>query len=236
MDVVYPVRPGDSNEELRFSLRSLSNLIHGDVWIVGYKPSWVTNVEFIEGNLGPTGHANVYQNILLACRHPDVSENLIVMNDDFFITEPISEIPDSYRSTLQQHLDLPKVRSARQSWWHKSLVTTQVCLSAVGYDDPLSYELHVPMPVNKTLMRETLERFDQVAPANPPQWRTLYGALHITDPVRLPDSKAFRAGAVGKPYHSTTDLSWPRYRTQFAALFPEPSAYEDARSLAKVRR
>lgn len=238
-DIVYPVRPGDLNEELRFSLRSLEAHFpeHGTVWIVGYKPAWLTGVEYIPGNRSPSPRANVYQNVLAAVRHPDVAEDVVVFNDDFFVTSPVAEVPLAYRSTLAEHLNLPRLRAtAGKSWWRESLLTTQVCLQALGYAEPLSYELHVPFPISKSQMRYTLERFEAVTPTNPPQWRTLYGNLHGSpEDVQLPDGKAFRPGQIRKPYLSTTDLSWRHFRAGMVALFPEPSRYEDARALAKAR-
>lgn len=226
LDLVYPVRPGDVNEELRFSLRSVeANYPHGRIWLVGDMPNWVTGVEFIPGNTQPHMRANIYHNLLAVCRHPKVADEFVIFNDDFFVTEPVEGTPMSYRSTLREHLDLPRLRTT-QGWWKDSLTTTLICLQAVGIDDPLSYELHVPFPVNKAKMLATLEQFKNVTPANPPQWRSLYGNLHATNPVKAGDSKVFRPGPLRTPYHSTTDVSWRNFRTTFRTLFPEPSPYE----------
>ncbi len=227
-DIVYPVRPGDINEELRFSLRSLAANYpeHGKVWVVGHVPPWLTGVGHIPGNASANPRENVYNNILAACRHPEVSDRFIVMNDDFFLTEPMATIPVAYRGTLADHLHLPRLRVNPQSWWRQSLLTTQVCLQAVGYPEPLSYELHVPFPVVKHRMRDTLAHFAHITPANPPQWRTLYGNLHVDDPVQMPDSKVFRNAPIRTPFHSTTDLSWRHFKAAFTAMFPEPSPYE----------
>jgi hypothetical protein len=47
-DVVYVVRPGNRNEELRYSLRSIAaHLPHRRVWLAGFCPSWVRNISFI---------------------------------------------------------------------------------------------------------------------------------------------------------------------------------------------
>ena len=237
LDIVYPVRPGDTNEELRFSLRSLAKFYpdHGTVWIVGHKPAWLTGVEVIPGgNPSRSAQTNVYQNVLLACRHSGLPDQFVIFNDDFFLTEPVTEFPDTYRSTLQEHLNLPRLRTTPKSWWRDSLLTTQVCLQAVGYENPLSYELHLPMPVVKDKMRATLEHFASVTPQNPPQWRTLYGNLHVTGAVKTEDSKVFRPGKVRRPVHSTTDQSWRHYRTAFAKMFPTPSRFESAGT--QVRR
>lgn len=239
-DIVYPVRPGEVNEELRYSLRSLHAHVPdvGTVWVIGYAPGWLTGVEVIPGG-NPTNnsHANVYRNVLMSMQHEAVAEDVVVFNDDFFITAPVETLPVAYRSTLAEHLNLPRLRTAGKSWWKESLQTTQVCLQAFGITDPLSYELHVPFPCSKGAMRETLERFAAVTPDNPPQWRTLYGNLMLTEPgVQLPDSKAFNGQAIRKPFLSTTDLSWRNFRTKLAAMFPDPSPYEQAVSPMAVRR
>lgn len=236
-DIVYPVRPGDVNEELRYSLRSLETHYpdHGQVWVVGHCPPWLTGVEVIPGgNASANPRSNVYRNILAACQHGDVAEDVLVFNDDFFLTAPVEEFVVGYRCSLAEHLRLPRLRMNPQSWWRESLTTTQVCLQAVGYEDPLSYELHVPLPIRKSAMCETLERFAAITPDNPPQWRSLYGNLHVTDPVKMSDSKVFRNAPVRSPFHSTTDLSWRHFRAAFAARFPTPSRYE--RPAATSRR
>ena len=47
LDVVYCVKELITNEELRYSLRSLRNLPHRKVWIFGGCPKWV-NTEEVE--------------------------------------------------------------------------------------------------------------------------------------------------------------------------------------------
>lgn len=224
MDVIYPVRPGDDNPELMYSLRSLeANYPHDRVWIIGHKPAWLTDVEYIPGNFGDY-HSNVYNNIRLACEHPDIAEDIVIFNDDFFITEPITDIHTLYRSSLTEHLDLPRVK--RGGWWKASLETTQVCLQAHGIADPISYELHLPFPCSKTLMAETLTLFQHVTPDNPPQWRTLYGNLHNIAGRRHRDVKAYHQAQLHRPYHSTEDRSFAGFASQLAHLFPNPSRYE----------
>lgn len=220
LDIVYPVRAGDNNPELKYSLRSLeANYPHATVWIVGYKPPWVTNVEFIPGNQRAL-RANIYFNLLAACEHPGVGDDIVVFNDDFYITQPVGEIPTYYRGTLQAHID--KVRRPGH-WWTESLITTQQCFTGT----PLSYELHTPFVASKQLMRETLEQFADVQPINPPQWRTLYGNLHAIGGTPHPDPKALQRGPLNTPFHSTDDGSFLRhYRRPLHDLFPEPSRYE----------
>lgn len=229
MDLVYPIKPGDDNQALRYSLRSLINLAHDRVWIVGYKPAWVTGVEFIPGNHADY-HANVYNNIRLACEHPDVADEIAVMNDDFVVTEPVGEVRPLYRGALADHLEIPRVK--RGGWWKDSLTTTQVCLQAHGIADPISYELHVPFPADKTQMAQTLAQFQHVTPANPPQWRTLMGNMHHVGGKQRQDVKAYHASELHRPFHSTEPRSFPAFEGQLAAMFPEPGKYEMAEVMA----
>lgn len=227
-DIVYPVRPGDKNDELRWSLRCLEVNFpnHGQVWVVGHLPSWCINVQHIHGNTGKTEGANVYTNILKAVQNTDMATQLVLMNDDFFITKPINEIPVLYRGPLQAHLKLNSVARQPNNRWAKSLRTTLIVLQAVGFPDPMSYELHVPMPVDRQAMADTLSRFTSITPSEPPQWRSLYGNINHIGGEEFPDCKAYGERAIGTPFHSTNDTSWRHFRTKFAAQYPKPSRYE----------
>lgn len=226
LDIIYPVRPGDDNEELRYSLRSLRNFPHNQVWIVGHKPPWVTNTRYIPGNRQRHRRANLWHNILAACQHPDVSDEVVIFNDDFFITQPIDHAPILSRGTLDDHINLKRVQRGAP-WWRDSLITTRAVLQTLGHLNPISYELHTPFPANKHLMAETLERFQHITPHNPPQWRSLYGNLHITTSRRAgEDAKAYCRGPLRTPFHSTEDASFRYFRDDLNTLFPTPSRYE----------
>lgn len=222
MDVVYPVRPGENNPELKFSLRTLAaNLPHDRVWLVGEKPSWTTGVEFIEGgNPHSNKTANYSYNVLLACREAAVSENFLLFNDDFFVTAPMPEIPVYHRGPLSVHLRQSRHRA---DWWAKGLRRTARMLYDAGINDCLSYELHVPMPVNKFAMLSTLERFCEPPPGF---LRSLYGNEHRIGGERLADVKNIRLGGVQRPLHSTQDNVWKRYARWYWQNFPDRCRYE----------
>lgn len=233
------MRPGESNDELRFSLRSLSNVPHDRVWFVGHKPPWVKNVGWIEGgNSAPHTRANLWRNLTLACAHPDVSEDVLIMNDDIYIVGRVEQVPVLHRGLLAEQIVTVRRNAGTRGWWQDSLATTRDCLAEAGYDDPLSYELHVPFPCSKTLMAQTLDRFAHVTLHNPPQWRTLYGVTHQIGGSQHRDGKAVRPGPIARPYHSTDDMSWRYFRARFIQLFPDASPYErpaaNARSLVNV--
>lgn len=220
LDIVYPVRPGDRNDELRFSLRSLVNFPHGDIWVVGYKPRWLTGVRYIPGNKSMYEHANIFNNILSVCENPNLPSEFVLFNDDFFVTRPVDKAPNWYRCTLQEHIDNPGVRG----WWRDSLETTMETLVDQGFSDPLSYELHVPIQVEKHTLASTLGKFIDVKPHNPPQWRTLYGNINAIGGSVHNDTKV---RSLTIPFHSTSDVGFKRrFCSHYVKMFPQPSQYE----------
>ena len=227
MIAIYPIRPGDDNPELQYSLRSLQNLPQiTEVWSVGYKPTWMQPDRHINGNLQDTSHANVYDNIRRACRA--TTGQVAIFNDDIYATTHVTTIPTVYRSTLDEHLNLPRLQRAAGQWWPTSLQTTKTCLQAHGIETPLSYELHTPFVCDPQKMADTLDLFAYVTPDNPPQWRSLAGNMLNMGGAQSADGKAYGPGALNRPWHSTEDASFPYYAEQLADRFPDPSPYEKA--------
>lgn len=225
LDMVIPVRAGDFNPELRYSLRTLQANYpeHGEIWIVGYQPRWLVNVNFIPGN-GYHGNRNVYTNVLAAAQHPDTPDDFIITNDDIFFTQPVAEIPVHHHGLLTKQV--APIRRKPRNWWHRSLLLTLDTLQNAGYSDPISYELHCPLPVRKAAMAAVLARFAHINPQAPPQWRTLYGVVNGIGGTQHPDPKARHRGPIKTPWHSTEDTSWRYYQGYFQQHYPTPSRYE----------
>jgi len=226
--IIYPVRDGEHNPELAYSLRSLANLPHGPVFVVGYKPTWVRGVEYIPGgNASQWPRANLYNNLRLACAHPGVPDELVIMNDDMYITAPVDSVPVLWRTpTMEASLKELVRRVGARGWWQDSLQTTLRALRDVGVAEPGCYEIHTPFPCDRDLMAQTLARFAHLTPHNPPQWRTLYGVLHHRDPKLHIDPKMLRPGPLHHPFHSTEDHSFKYFRSRLNEMFPQPSPYE----------
>ena len=134
-DIVYVVRPGDRNEELRYSLRSLANLPHGRVWIAGYCPSWVTGVEVIPVQGQPGSHQTAKANLRAACEHSAVVEDFVYFNDDFFVMQPLERMPVMHRGTIDE-----AIRSGMRSSYTRAMKVTRQILVERGIAEPLCYE------------------------------------------------------------------------------------------------
>lgn len=184
MDIVYPVREGEPNEGLRYSLRSLSNLPHRNVYIAGYKPKWIDGIRHIPTKQNASDLDNVNQALIAACLQPDLSDDFILMNDDFFIMQPLMHIPNYYQSSLLERVELYLKLTPLQAY---SLIKTGEELKKLGFHDLKSYELHLPMVFNK---HKLLEVYDRVQlPLFTIRPRSLYGNYINLGGKRVPDVK-----------------------------------------------
>lgn len=178
MDVVYFVRPGDRNEELRYSLRTLcEHYPHERVVIAGYKPSWVTGVKYIHVP-AVRGMLQKYPNVLRAiravCNHADITDSFVIMNDDFFFLRDMAHIPRLNRGSFAQ---FAQSYSRTGSRYGAGAVQTLAILRHIS-QYPLSYELHAPMVVDKSTYLEALDLPDRYS-LRPvvPHHRSMYGNL-----------------------------------------------------------
>ncbi|MEU5834471.1 hypothetical protein ABZ820_12475 [Streptomyces diacarni] len=193
-DIVVPVREGRVNQQLRYALRSWSaNLPHRRVWIVGYRPPWVTGVRHITTRQTGTKYQNTTAAMRAACEHSGVSDTFLLCNDDFFVMRPQrSGMPVLHRGPVRE---VERYYASRGSGKYlRGLRETRDLLVSLGYDDPLSYELHVPMPIEKEGMMRALDvgrRLDVV------HKRTLYGNLAHLDGDRIRDVKVLNRSPRG---------------------------------------
>lgn len=174
MDVVYIVRPGDNNEELRYSLRSVAeNLAHRRVVIAGHKPDWVTNVYHIATDQNGTKYENAANNWAAAMHDPEVTEDFIAMNDDFYIMRELHSLPVQHRGSLEKVIGY---YSKHPGPYIANMRRTRDLLEALGCESPNSYALHTPMVMKKHWRRILTEAAEQYGyPEHKVQMRTLYG-------------------------------------------------------------
>lgn len=230
-DWLLPLRAGEENEELRHALRSWVQNAgmdpeHDRLVTVGDRPSWLRSDLHLPGNTHRISSVNVYDNILEACSRGGLSDQILVVNDDFFAMTPVDPWEVVYRRPLVEHIrGLPN-----RSWWERSLRKTLHYLRAQGIEQPLSYELHRPFPCDSQKMAEVLGRAWDRAAYPPPQWRTLYGNLCAVGGTPARDGKVFSAAHPEPegPWWSTTDGSWrvSRSAAVIRERFTTPTRWE----------
>lgn len=154
MDLVYIVKNSEVNEDLRYSLRSVAKFVpHDKIWIVGYKPSWVQNVEYlpVPQNL-ESKWKNSVNNIIKACECEDISENFVLMNDDFFAIKPIENLEESINLSLENLMNSVEKYNKKKSKsnWMKAFKYVEELLKELNIKEPYyNYESHTPLLINK---------------------------------------------------------------------------------------
>lgn len=216
-DVLYRVRNGRRNEELRYSLRSLANVEHGDVFIVGDMPDWVQGVERIPRGYYVTKWEGLVVDLLRACEALP-GRQLLLMDDDFYVLAP-QKVPVYHMGPLLEHA--ANVVGA----YSRSLRATAEYLMARGIRQPLSYELHVPMLIDGDAMAEVLRPVaDRKRPAL--QARSLYGNLRHLKGKRIHDVKVRRDRVVPDSTLLSSNDDLAPLLPVLTRAFPQAGAYE----------
>lgn len=230
MDLVYPVRAGNANEELRYSLRSMqAHLPHGNVYLIGAPPAWTQNVVLVPHRQGSNVRTNTTTSMRLACTHPDVSDPFVWMNDDYFLMKPLLVVPRLNRGPIDSVIAelAPKKDSYAQG-----MVATKRLLIDNGFieGNVISYELHAPFIVHKTAMLYALKVHDDSKQGNLHK-RTLYGNIFDYGGEEVPDHKIVNKIAQWDRdclFISTSDTSFREHPVGnwIRSHFQEPSPYE----------
>ena len=228
MDFVYICRDGE-NEELRYSIRSvLLSFPEAKVWVVGGKPKWYSgNHVFLEQDNNK--YVNAVNNLKAVCNTPDISDNFILMNDDFFIIKKIETIEQFYNGLLSEKID-KFIKITGSSMYIKKLITTNNKLNKLGFTKPLDYELHVPMPMHKAGLLYILNEYPECL------WRSMHGNLFNVGGSQMEDVKVYknkrhaaRSAQITKNsiYLSTEDTGLTiMVDNIFKELLTNPSPYE----------
>jgi hypothetical protein len=227
MDYVYICKYGE-NEELRYSIRSVeANLPPGKIWVVGGKPSWYSgNYIPVEQSAGKQHSA--IKNLSAIVTSEEIHENFVLMNDDFFVVKPVKEIKTYHGGSLRDKIDLRR-EITPGSRYLDLLSKTYKVLQKIGIAEILDYEIHVPMKISKTGLREAL--------GFGTQWRSTYGNTHRVGGEKIEDVKVYGSIDLSdlsysidnlvSEYLSTDDQSFPIvWKKLLKDMFPNPSTCE----------
>lgn len=187
MDVLYIFKNSEDtdNLELKLSLRSLeANGKNIDkVFIVGDLPDWIQNVEYINVRDNYTRETNAFLKTLAACRL-GISDDFLLMNDDFFMMKPFdSETYPYYVMGNVVSIDNP-------SRWQMVQNKTLNLLQSKGIDRVKDFRVHCPIRYNREKFLSLSEYVEKVKNENigySP--RLLYGNLFVDETIECFDCK-----------------------------------------------
>ena len=228
MTLLYPYKAKGSDEELRYSLRSVAaNLPHDNILIVGDKPDWLQGVHHIKTPHMANKHTDLRAKLEAAILSSELSDDFIYMNDDFFVMHEVAQVPQYHRGTISEVIKETRERGAPADYIN-AMVAAQQALVEWGVRDPLSFELHVPMEFNRFRMLSIFEEFNSDALR---QFRSLYGNVVYGNVGYMQDVKV-RSGqrdwSHGGSYLSTDNNSFANGRVgqYIKDTFTEKCKYE----------
>jgi hypothetical protein len=198
MDFVYICKDG-INEELRYSIRSVvESFPDSNIWVVGGKPPWYIG-NYINVKQVLTKYRNAIQNLNTICNSNEISEEFVLMNDDFYIIKNISSIKTYHGGLLLDKINLYQKLNSNSNYTRK-LSATYKKIKSLGIESPLDYELHVPMVMEKKKLKQILENNDQFL------WRSIYGNVFNIGGEQMEDVKVYSRGPlVLKSYNIKKD-------------------------------
>ena len=147
MDVVVPLGRNERRDhwELKYLLRSLEKNMPdlGQVWVVGYKPSWATNIQWVpaEDSYPVNKDGNIINKIYEVCNQSKLSSHFLRCSDDQLLLKPL---PKDYGN----HFDLKPLIIPLQSKWYKRLAATQSYCRKKGWKS-YNFDCHIPTIVDK---------------------------------------------------------------------------------------
>lgn len=247
-DLVYILKESEDNQDLKMSLRSIEKFCSfRKIWIVGYKPSWLKNVEYIHTEQKSNSKwMNSCLNWKTACKCKDISDNFILMNDDFIAIRPIYNWEDSlniYLGYISDEARKWKLKSKR-SRWQEGFIHAEKLLKECAIQTNYNYESHLPMLVNK----ENYLKFINTDPikkfinnkSGVLHKRTLYKNMfrdNVLPPHKIKDVKISLGYDLTDSYFKENWISvfddvignylkFPRLNKFLDAMFPEKSNFE----------
>ena len=155
MDLVYIVKESDFNPELKFSLRSVERFLLDkidNIFIIGYKPKFIKNVEYLSVPQFKTKWKNSTENVTRACLDKRISENFILMNDDFFCTKSFNSWKDELNvcmGEIHNRINYINKNVKKPTVWHKGFFYARDLLTELNVKNEFDYEIHAPIIINK---------------------------------------------------------------------------------------
>ena len=188
LDIVYFVKEGVRNDELRYSLRSVcENMAYKRIWIYGGCPNDIIpdfRARIVQE--GETKWDRVRNMFKMVCENKEITDDFILFNDDFFVMKPTSKLIPLWRCSLEEHVELSKAAGFRKRNPYADILEACRKILEEGGFTQHSYELHTPFIYNKARLLKILEEYPDAHCT-----RTLYGNIYNIGGQQSDDVKAF---------------------------------------------
>jgi hypothetical protein len=241
-DLVYPVKPTEDDcAELRYSLRSIAANAAGlfrKVWIVGSGlPAWLTNVETIDAGSPDGRNADVRAKITAAVHDRRVATRIVILADDNFLVEPITEWAAFHMGPTTKYLErLGRLKTplhTGNSGWVRAVAATAAWMADRGHGDILCRQGHRPLLWDRRALAEAIDAYPADQPMDYLGFYDIAGAAGegrrgVNAKVTVADNFQHRLDALNVPWLSSNDRSFREGMIggYIRGMFREPSPYE----------
>lgn len=246
-DLVYILKQSDVNPDLKFSLRSVEKFCtFRNIWVVGYKPFWVKNVNYLPTIQSGNKWVNSMTNIVAACHCPEISDNFVLMNDDFFMLRSITDWRRTFNlclNTIDEEWHKYEAKPKPSRWQYGFLYAKEL-LDELNCPKRYNYEFHGPIVLNKKKFLDMLE-IPEIAEIikttkcfhKRSMYKNIYPDLDLPAPRLFVDTK-LKLGydLLNMFLHENfisvfddvvdNDIRYPKINAFLYRMFPEKSKYE----------
>lgn len=229
-DVVYILKKNAKADELRISLRSVTQYLrYNKVWFYCGKPKGIEPDVYVKHQqTGGTKWERARSSMIEICKNDNITKKFWLFNDDFYLLAPVESEEPIYRGLLHDHIiGVERRHGGQVSGYTRQLRTCEATLKANGLTT-LDYAVHIPMLIDRAQMLEALLMFPRVY-----SFRSLYGNVAQVGGVFKEDVKSVDPNEVidtEAGFFSTSNKSFSgSVRKQLEDLFPDPCKYEEAK-------
>ncbi len=205
VDVVYPFYAAGSNDELRYSMRSMEENFTSlrNIWVIGDKPDWaseeVCHIPYAHPKTLPSNeyskNRNFAEKMLRAAMTSDITTDFVYAADDHYLLRPWSLEDFTKKVLIREDLNAftedylnPDTRPwGSLSEWQTALWNTYDKMMLFGYYG-WNYETHTPKLINKVNLIKTLAQFG--IGDGRCMWQTAYFNMHWPTTTGLDSEKS----------------------------------------------
>lgn len=228
LDIVYVIKDAAYNDELRYSVRSVEKYLpHHTLWFYGGKPCGVhPDKQAILRQKERTKYAKVGNMLRLIAKNDEITDDFVLMNDDFFCLAPVTNLPYYYDEDIHSLVEKIVENFGSISAYTVRLERTEAMLKE-KHKETKNFELHVPIVLNR---KKLLDLYGDNVDW-PYATRSSYCNLNGVKGVPMKDNKIVSLNEfpdVSAQFCSTSDRSFEKgvVGDYIRALFPKKSRYE----------